>query len=162
MALTTWTSTEAGQITLGDYRASDHRASEVSGERERYAFGGGFLPRPHHRHQRDRDQRAPANSAAAAINIPKRAKPVRRRLVALKIMTMKRCGWVEDGMSTSSSANNGGGRRGFGSKITCAQSSPRAAHKSTAAPNHLLLTPCSLVAIGSYPAGSCLRRSSRS
>ena len=57
MALTTWTSTEAGQITLGDYRASDHRASEVSGERERYAFGGGFLPRPHHRHQRDRDRR---------------------------------------------------------------------------------------------------------
>jgi hypothetical protein len=107
--------------------------------------------------------RASARCARAAINRPKRAKAVRRRLVSSKSMTMNRCGWVEDGTSPSSSASNGGGRRGFGSRITCAHSSPRVAHESTtAAQNRFLLTARLWVVIGRYPAGPSLRWPSRS
>jgi hypothetical protein len=74
---------------------------------------------------------------------PMRAKAVRRRLVSLKSMTMNRSGRGVAGILPSSSAQDGGGRRGgVGSKITCAQSSPSTAHDravaAAAAANHFV------------------------
>jgi hypothetical protein len=51
----------------------------------------------------------------------------------LKSMTMNRSGRVVAGTLPSSSAKDGGGRRGCGSKMTCAHSTPRTAQISAVA-----------------------------
>jgi hypothetical protein len=77
-------------------------------------------------------------------------------------MTIKRSGLVVAGTSPSSSAKDRGGRRGLGSAITWAHSSPKTAHESAAAPtNHFFHVPCSGVVIEWSPKRSPLRRTSR-
>ncbi|MDQ3639070.1 MAG: hypothetical protein M3426_13960 [Actinomycetota bacterium] len=94
--------------------------------------------------------RAPDLSARAARTRPNRAKAQSKRLVSLKIMTMNRCGVVA-GTSPSSSTKNRGGRKGFGSKITWAHTSPKAAHESANTAANLFQAPCQVVSTGSSP-----------
>ena len=75
----------------------------------------------------------------------------------MRIMTTNRCGWVEGGTSPSSSANNCGGRTGFGSKFTCADTSPKAVHESAAAAaNRLFHAPRLTLFIELFPKHSSI------
>jgi hypothetical protein len=92
---------------------------------------------------------------------------VRRRLVSLKSITTNRSGRGVAGILPSSSAKDEGGRRrGSGSKITCAHSSPRVAHDrvvaAAAVANHPVFSvPRFGEFIGRFPKHPSFRKVSR-